>query len=89
MTSKQNKKVSFSFAAPSTAKEVFLCGDFNAWGRGTPMKRKGDSWSADLEIAPGEHEYKFLVDGVWFNDPSAVKQVPNIWGSENSLIIVK
>ena len=75
--------------APPTAKQVLLYGDFNDWNKGAPMAKSGDTWSVEIEIDSGEHEYKFMVDGVWFNDPNAVKQVPNIWGSENSLIVVK
>lgn len=81
--------VRFSFKPPTPAKEVFVCGDFNGWGRGTPLAEKNGIWGADLEVALGEYEYKFLVDGIWFNDPEAVKQVPNLWGSDNSLLVVK
>ena len=81
--------IRFSFKPPKPAKEIFVCGDFNGWGREAPMAQLGKDWVSEMEIAPGEYEYKFLVDGIWFNDPNAVKQVPNLWGSDNSLLVVK
>lgn len=42
----------------------------------------------EVELPPGRHEYKFLVDGKdWWNDPDAPK-TPNLWGSENSYVDV-
>jgi hypothetical protein len=53
------------------------------------MRRQADgSWTLELELPVGRHEYKFLVDGrQWWNDPEAHK-VPNFWGSENSYVDV-
>jgi 1,4-alpha-glucan branching enzyme len=72
------------------AKTVALVGDFNEWSPTRhPMARGPDDvWYVDLELPPGRHEYKFVVNGSeWWNDPSAPK-VPNVWGSENSYVDV-
>lgn len=72
------------------ASTVTVGGDFNHWDTGThPMRRQADgSWTLELELPVGRHEYKFLVDGrQWWNDPEAHK-VPNFWGSENSYVDV-
>lgn len=54
----------------ATAQKVFVAGDFNGWSAaGNPMTREGDAFVATLRLAPGEHEYKFVVDGQWFADP--------------------
>ncbi len=85
------KKVSFRFKAPEDSKKVSICGEFTNWEKNPlEMKKVGDNeWIAEIELEPGEYEYKVCVDGVWYNDPNANKQVPNYWGSENSVVIVK
>lgn len=54
-----------------TAMAVFLAGSFNAWSpTAAPMEKARDGqWSASLPLAPGRHEYKFVVDGEWCCEP--------------------
>lgn len=54
------------------------------------MKRGRDEiWTIEVDLPPGRHEYKFLVNGgEWWNDPRAPK-VPNVWGTENSYVDVQ
>lgn len=83
-------RIRFRFTS-SRAKTVVLAGDFNDWSTTShPMKRGRDQvWIAEVELPPGRHEYKFVVDGKeWWNDPEAPK-VPNIWGTENSYVDVE
>lgn len=81
--------VEFCFFAPQ-AKKVYLAGTFNNWNTEShPMtKDKEGYWRISLELPPGRYEYKFFVDGNWYNDPNAKEIVNNVWGSENSVIIV-
>ena len=37
-------------------------------------------------LFPGNHEYKFLVDGQWREDPSNERLCPNCFGTYNSVI---
>ena len=76
----------------ANAKAVFLAGTFNDWDPvGTPMREISDGkWSAELELAPGRYEYKFIVDGVWCCEPgrhvaesTLPDCVPNALGSFN------
>ena len=73
---------------------VHLVGDFNDWKKNiTPMKRRKDgSRTATLFLRPEseyEYEYRFLLDGLtWENDPQADRYVRNIYGSENSVVVV-
>ncbi len=70
------------------ASNVAVAGDFNEWNTTShPMERRGDDlWVLELDVLPGRHGYKFLVDGQqWWNDPDAPK-APNPWGSENSYV---
>jgi hypothetical protein len=43
---------------------------------------------ADLTLAPGRYEYRFIVDGEWMADPLAKDFVPNPFGGQNSLLEV-
>ena len=84
------------FICPSEgAQAVFLAGSFNDWdSTRTPMERQGDgSWRAELELAPGRYEYKFIVDGAWCCEPGRADSecadcVPNSFGTMNRVIDV-
>jgi len=83
-------RVQFRFKS-GDARTVALACDCNGWSATAhPMsKGPGDVWSIDVDLPPGRHEYKFLVDGKhWWNDPETPK-VPNIWGTENSYVDVQ
>lgn len=82
--------VHLEFCAPG-AKEVSLVGSFNGWDAAAlPMKKVGDSaWAIDLELKPGRHEYRFVVDGRWQEDPNAVTQAENPYGQKNSVLVVE
>jgi 1,4-alpha-glucan branching enzyme len=85
------KRVVFVFRAPESAHEVKVCGSFSNWEQGAMImdKGRGGEWKAQVSLEPGEYEYKFWADGVWYNDPKADRQTSNIWGSENSVKEVK
>jgi 1,4-alpha-glucan branching enzyme len=81
-------KCTFKFRAKG-AQNVFLAGDFNDWDeRSHPMKKMEDFWQLTLKLPPGEHRFKYLVDGFWHNDLEAHKYVPNAWGSDDSVVVV-
>ncbi|MFA6431562.1 MAG: isoamylase early set domain-containing protein [Candidatus Margulisiibacteriota bacterium] len=86
-----NKKVKFSIVAPQNTKEVRLCGAFTNWEQGAIVMKKGRSgeWAAQVNLEPGEYEYKFKVDSFWYNDPTADKLTGNVWGTENSIRVVR
>jgi hypothetical protein len=69
------------------AKQVSLSGDFNGWASdATPMKRDdAGHWKTIIALAPGRHEYKFVVDGNWKHDPLARVNVWNQSGTLNSV----
>ena len=83
---KKMKLQTFSFTAP-TALSVQLVGDFTHWQENPiPMKKGPDGlWRADVELGPGEHHYRFLVDGEWRDDPECRLQVPNPYGGQDSV----
>ena len=81
------RKVDFSLYAPE-AKEVFLTGDFNQWDiQSLPMKRdKEGIWKLKTPLTPGRYEYKFYVDGNWFEGSAGVEQVSNPFGTQNFVL---
>lgn len=82
-------KVTFSVPSEIVAKEVALAGDFNEWGN-TPLtldEKKG-VYKTEVKLKPeSEYKFKYLIDGeVWENDYAADAYVPNIFGTEDSLV---
>lgn len=77
---------SFSLAAPKAA-SVQLVGDFTQWQHKPITMRKGADgvWSASVELPPGSHHYRFLVDGEWRDDPECARRVPNPYGGQNAV----
>jgi 1,4-alpha-glucan branching enzyme len=72
------------------ARAVSITGDFTKWSKEGLRLDKGPNgeWHATLNLAPGEHQYRLLVDGEWRDNPKAPKRVPNPFGSENCVLTV-
>ena len=83
------QKTTFRCRAPE-ARNVRLAGSFTQWeAQAIPMKRAQDgTWTAQVTLAAGRHEYRFLVDGTWQNDPSCGACAPNPFGSANCVVQV-
>ncbi len=84
------KSTSFKLAAP-TARKVHLVGSFNNWNaKANPLKKDmRGTWTTQVDLKPGKHEYKFLVDGSWWNDPGCSNIVYNSFGSQNCVVEIK
>jgi 1,4-alpha-glucan branching enzyme len=82
----RKKKQTFSFTAP-TALSVQLVGGFTHWQEHPVQMHKGANgvWTATVELEPGTHHYRFLVDGQWRDDPECTLHVPNPYGSQDSV----
>ncbi len=82
--SKSTKEQTFRFAAPD-ARSVLLVGDFTRWQeQAIPLRKdKKGIWRASIELAPGKHAYRFLVDGEWRDDPECMQRVPNPFGGQD------
>jgi 1,4-alpha-glucan branching enzyme len=83
------KKTTFKLQAPE-ASEVFVAGCFNEWDPAADPLQRGEEgvWVCTLMLEPGEHEYRFVVDGVWWDDPVSIMRRQNDFGCENCIIIV-
>ncbi|MFA7676583.1 MAG: isoamylase early set domain-containing protein [Candidatus Omnitrophota bacterium] len=88
-TKTKGKRVKFTIDIPNAGK-VMLAGDFNAWeASSTPLrKNRKKIWEKEIVLNPGRHEYKFVVDGNWVNDPNNPDCVKNSYGTENSVVEV-
>ena len=85
----QGRKQTFSYAAPS-ALRVQLMGDFTHWQQNPINLRKSPDgiWRATVDLSPGEHHYRFQVDGEWRDDPECTLRAPNPYGGENMMRLV-
>lgn len=79
------------------AQAVFVAGTFNDWKPDAePLQRGADgNWSVALQLPPGRHEFKFIVDGQWCCEPGCEgehrgcpKCVPNQHGTMNRVLEV-
>jgi hypothetical protein len=81
----------FVFVAPE-ASAVQVTGDFVDWspeGISLHNERGTGIWTVDVPLEPGVYQYAFVVDGSeWRPDPSAVSNVDDGFGRENSVVIV-
>lgn len=83
------RSIRFSVRLPE-AGEVVLTGDFLNWNPGgVPLHRQGDGdWTVQLELAPGEYQYRLRADGEWIDDPKATRRVLNPFGTQNCVLVV-
>ncbi|MEQ2008881.1 MAG: isoamylase early set domain-containing protein [Limisphaerales bacterium] len=72
------------------ATRVMLAGDFTDWAqRAIVMKHgKNGDWKATVTLPPGRHEYRFIVDDEWADDPQCLEREQNPFGTTNSVCTV-
>ena len=44
-------------------------------------------WEITVALPPGQHSYRFIVDGEWRDDPECKLRVPNPFGGQNMVRI--
>lgn len=89
-------------ASDETVDSVYVAGDFNAW---TPTAMtynpaKGE-WSVTINIPPGPHQYKYVINGTWVTnmatdhpvvggpvDPAADSYMDDGFGGKNAVRFV-
>ncbi len=82
----EKKAQTFSITAPE-ATSVMLVGSFTHWQK-EPIRLKKESagvWRVTLELPPGTHHYRFIVDGQWCDDPECTLRVANPYGTQDSV----
>jgi hypothetical protein len=79
----------FRLKGYAEARIVALAGSFNNWDQSQYVfGREGDEWICRVDLEPGEHAYKFIVDGNWLLDPENPNTKDDDYGVKNSVIIV-
>jgi 1,4-alpha-glucan branching enzyme len=83
------QRVQVTLDAPA-AQQVHVTGTFCDWqANAQPLKKGRDGiWKTTLWLPPGRHEYRFVVDGQWRDDPKCGERVPNSFGTENCVLHV-
>ena len=79
----------FKIEGFTTANKVILTGSFNNWNENElVMNKTKTGWELPYVVAPGNYEYKFIIDGKWILDTAN----PFTTGSgegQNSFIALK
>jgi len=72
-------------------KKVQLAGDFNDWvpDQGVITRVVDGVLEKIVMLMPGTYQYRYIVDGVWQEDPSNPEVVPNDTGGYNSILLVE
>jgi 1,4-alpha-glucan branching enzyme len=89
----KKERIMFKFHAPE-AKSVHIAGSFNDWNmRSDPLSqskkgRASGTWRGVFYLEPGVYEYRFIIDGIWHDDPDAIELWTNEFGSFNCVIWV-
>lgn len=79
----------FQLEAPR-AGSVKLAADFTDWGK-SPLdmtRSEAGIWHAVILLPPGDHSYRFIVDGQWCDDPHPALCVSNPFGTINAVVKV-
>ena len=76
----------FSLRSPG-AMTVQLVGDFTQWQQHpiTLQKEPDGVWKTKVELSPGVHHYRFMVDGEWRDDPECTLREANPFGGQNMM----
>ena len=79
----------FRLKGYTDASIVALAGSFNNWNQSEFIfGKEGDGWVCRIDLEPGKHAYKFIVDGNWLLDPANPNTEDDDYGVKNSFIIV-
>ena len=77
----------FSLDAPD-AGEASVAGSFNGWTLVPLIRNPAGAWTCTMPLEPGEYEYRFFVDGVWWDDPVNEMRRGNEFGTQNCILTV-
>lgn len=66
---------------------VAIMGDFNSWDKkGLALKLENGVWTITMKVAPGLHQYKFIINGtLYIPDPANKNTAPDGQGGKNSI----
>jgi hypothetical protein len=80
----------FKLRGYADASIVALVGSFNQWNQSQYIfGKEGEEWVCRIDLEPGKHSYKFIVDGNWLLDPANPNTEDDDYGVKNSVIVVE
>lgn len=80
----------FRLKGHADATIVVLSGSFNNWHQSELVfGRESDEWVCRIDLEPGKHLYKFIVDGNWLLDPGNPNKEEDDYGLYNSVLVVE
>ena len=80
---------SVSFTVEVTADSVALSGSFTEW-KPIPMRKKGRSFTVEMVVPAGTHQYGFLLNGKdWYIPPNALGIVDDGFGRKNATLVIE
>ncbi len=87
---RDDRAVQVRFVVPAVMAdgEVTVAGEFNGWDTdATPLRGDGEVRTATMVLEPGhKYEFRYCVNGAWFNDDAADGYEPNEFGGHNGVI---
>ena len=85
--------VTFAFTPViSGVQSVYLAGSFNGWAPDAQAMTDPEAdgtYEVVVPLTPGQHTYKFVVDGEWMADPGNPNTEEDGFGGNNSVLTVK
>jgi len=85
---KKNGSVRFAYNPQQPAEKVAVAGSFNNWEPVAMRKQKSGEYVRNIDLPVGTHEYKFIIDGNWQQDPENDACSHNTMGTVNSIVSV-
>lgn len=86
-----NQGVTFIYPAISPSQTINLAGDFNNWcASSLPLRfnKKNKTFETCIQLPPGRHSYRYILDGRWVTDQYNPLSEPNEYGELNSVVEV-
>jgi chromosome partitioning protein len=74
------------------ANQVLVAGDFNDWQPDEAARLDHDGrgiWSTILPLKAGRYQYRYIVDGLWMEDPHNPHTVDTPYGVKNSVVEIQ
>lgn len=86
----EGRSVTFVLYEPRASK-IEIAGTFTNWQRVPMYRNRTDPgmWGARLDLPPGLHQYKYIIDDEWLPDPENVFPIKDPDGNINSSFAVR
>ena len=82
-------EVTFTCRPDGSPGAVYIAGSFNSWSPEQDLMKDDDGdgvYEITLKLAPGQYEYKFVIDGSWQEDAAATASTDDGHGGKNSVV---